>query len=455
MATTGSVWPTPGTTARSGATSTVKILCAGDLHIGRRSSRLPSHLDTRAHTASAAWARLVELALERRVDLLLLSGDLVDRANRFYEAIGPLEAGIRRLAREGIQTVAVAGNHDFDVLPRLADALDPAAFRLLGRGGRWERVTIRRGEGALHVDGWSFPDARVLESPLRGYALPPADDAPVVGLLHADLDLPRSPYAPVAQAELRAVPVHFWLLGHVHAPALHTAPGAAPILYPGSVQALDPGEPGAHGAWMLELRPGARFESTPLPLSTVRYETLEVDVSGAGDADALDRLFTDAVRAQLAALLPEAGPLRTLSLRLRAVGRSALHRTLEQHLERLREDLELTAGDVVAVVERSEADTRPALDLAELAGGSDAPAVLARLLLALEGEGSAPVDELAPVLRAATAQVEAAFSARHYRAALGPDLDLDQGAAASFARHALARQGALLLEHMLAQKEAR
>jgi DNA repair exonuclease SbcCD nuclease subunit len=432
----------------------VKILCAGDLHIGRRSSRLPQHLDIRAHAAAAAWARVVELALERRVDLLLLSGDLVDRANRFYEALGPFEAGLRRLAGEGIQTIAVAGNHDFDVLPRLADAFDADAFRLLGRGGRWERVTVRRGEHLLHVDGWSFPDARVRESPVRSYALPPADGVPVLGLLHADLDQPRSPYAPVMRAELRAVPVHFWLLGHVHAPALHTAPGAAPILYPGSVQALDPGEPGAHGAWLLELRPGARFDTTLLPLSTVRYESLEVDVSEAGDAEALDRLLTDAVRARLAALVQEGGPLRALSLRLRAVGRSALHRTVGQHLEHLRE-LELTSGDVVAVVERTEAETRPALDLSALAGGSDAPAVLARLLLALEGEGTAPGDELALVLRSATSKVEAVCGTRHYRSALGPEADLDESAAASFARQALARQGALLLDHLLAQKEAR
>jgi hypothetical protein len=89
----------------------MKILCSGDLHLGRRSSRLPAGVDAGAHSATAAWKALVELAIAERVDLVALSGDLVDRANRYFEAFGPLEAGVRRLTAAGIPTVAVAGNH--------------------------------------------------------------------------------------------------------------------------------------------------------------------------------------------------------------------------------------------------------------------------------------------------------------------------------------------------------
>src|SRR5690606_34254660 len=141
-----------------GSPSTMKLLCTGDLHLGRRSSRLPSHLDGRTHSCAGCWDQVVALALEESVDVVALSGDLVDRDNRFYEAVGPLESGLRRLADAGIEIVAVAGNHDHDVLPRLVDALGPEAFRLLGRGGVWERATVRRGGRVLHIDGWSFPE---------------------------------------------------------------------------------------------------------------------------------------------------------------------------------------------------------------------------------------------------------------------------------------------------------
>ena len=148
----------------------MRVLCAGDLHIGRRPSRLPTHVDARPLSCADAWTRIVDHALDARADLVALGGDLVDRANRYFEALGPLERGVRRLADAGIVTVAVAGNHDHDVLPQLARALAPTlpagAFRLLGAGGTWERTTIERDGARLHVDGWSFPAEHVDDDPM-------------------------------------------------------------------------------------------------------------------------------------------------------------------------------------------------------------------------------------------------------------------------------------------------
>ncbi|HEX7118293.1 MAG TPA: DNA repair exonuclease [Longimicrobiales bacterium] len=460
----------------------MKILCCGDVHIGRRSARLPAHVDGRAASSAACWARIVDRALEERVAVVALSGDVVDQANRYYEATGPLEAGIRRLAEAGITTAAVAGNHDHDVFPRLVEGFDGGRFRLLGRDGRWERATVEVGGAVLHVVGWSYPAAHVPESPLAAFDLPPAgDDAPVLGLLHADLDQPGSRYAPVSLAELRAAPVDFWLLGHVHAPRLFEEPGAATVLYPGSPQALDPGEPGAHGAWLVEIEPGRRFRARQIPLSSVRYDVVQVDVDGVADAAELDRRVTAAVRTHLAAVAAAPGAPRHLCCRLRIVGRTPLHRGLASRLEALCTDLELDEGGVTAVVEKVEPRTRPARELAELARGNDPAGVLARVLLALEGgstftgrraatgagasagagaaPGSAPGAAreaaspqpagLRDLLREAAAAVADVHAARPYLG-LGDGADVDAGAVAA---DALARQAALLLDELLAQKE--
>lgn len=442
----------------------MKILCTGDLHLGRRSSRLPSHLDGRIHSCAGCWGRIVDLALSEGVDVVALSGDLVDRENRFYEAVGPLEAGLQRLAGEGIVTIAVAGNHDHDVLPRLADGLGGDAFRLLGRGGRWERTTVRRGDAVLHLDGWSFPSQYARESPLAVYSLPAPDDGPVLGLLHADLDQPRSPYAPVTLAELRSLPVAFWLLGHVHSPALHEIPGAAPVLYPGSPQAMDPGETGAHGVWIVELEAGQRFRARYVPLSSVRYDTVEIDLTGVADPAKLDTRVVDGLRARLAEVAGEAGPLRCLSVRLRLVGRTPLHRGVEARLAATTADLALEFAGITAVVEKVDVATRPAHDLAELARGNDPVGVVARLLVALdEGADRAAAagpsgdvavrfdDGLGTLVRDAERQVADVWRAKPY-------LGLDEAAAdgpdtRSLAARALARQASLLLDELLAQKE--
>ncbi|RMF20195.1 MAG: DNA repair exonuclease, partial [Deltaproteobacteria bacterium] len=126
----------------------VKLLCIGDIHLGRRPGRLPSDLFAEEGAALgplAAWRRAVDEAIDRRVDAVLLAGDVVEQEDDFYEAFAPLEEGVRRLQDAGIAVLAVAGNHDVAVLPRLARVID--SFRLLGAGGRWEEATVEGEDG--------------------------------------------------------------------------------------------------------------------------------------------------------------------------------------------------------------------------------------------------------------------------------------------------------------------
>jgi predicted phosphodiesterase len=429
----------------------IKILCAGDLHLGRRSSRLPPGADGRAHSATAAWHALVDHAIRERVDLVALSGDLVDRANRYFEAFGPLERGIRRLGEAQIHVAAVAGNHDFDVLPKLAPSLGKN-FHLLGAGGRWQAVTVPTPDGkpALHLAGWSFPETgngRVPESPMAGFPRLPNDGVPSLGLLHADLDQPKSPYAPVRSDELRARPVSFWLLGHVHVPRLHQQPGGPPLLYPGTPQALDPGESGAHGAWMLELAPGRLPAVRQVPLSSVRYDVVEADVTGIADPDALDRRVAEAVRAHTQRVVEEGcGPLRHLSCRVRVTGCTPLHHALERRLRERATELDPEHGDVRARVERIDVATWPVADLDALAATPDAPGVLARLVLGLDSGRLDPGQE----------RLVAELSARagDVHRATPYQLLADPLPAPDELRALARRQAMLLLDTLLAQKEA-
>lgn len=375
----------------------MKILCAGDLHMGRRSTRLPAGVPAATASATRIWERIVDLALERAVDAVALSGDVVDRGNRFFEAIGPFERGLARLRARGIPVVAVAGNHDFDVLPSIADSVGPEAFRLLGRGGAWERAEIATASGPLRVNGWSFPREHHPTNPLAGFDLPDAEGF-TLGLLHADLGQATSPYAPVRLHELRQRPPGFWLLGHIHAPAVHEAAGAATVLYPGSPHALDPGEPGEHGAWLLTWTPATGTSLERIPLSPVRYDEVEVCVGDVADVgDARNRVVA-AVRTYLTARATDAAPVRCASLRVRVTGRTPLHGTLAEGLSEVG-DVELELGGVVACIERLELATRPAVDLQALAGARDPSAILAGLLLRLESDDAD--DGIAELLRGA------------------------------------------------------
>jgi DNA repair protein SbcD/Mre11 len=424
----------------------LRILCTADVHIGRRPSRLPLGLDARPHSCAEAWLRTVECALAEGVDLVAVSGDLVDQANRFYEAVGPLERGIRTLAEAGIVTVMVAGNHDHDVLPFLVDGLGSDAVRLLGRGGRWERMTFEKDGAAIHIDGWSFPRGSHSGNPLAEYS-PVAASEPVLGLLHCDLDQTGSLYAPVALPELRRHSRTLWALGHVHVPRLIDMEGGARILYPGSPQAMDPGETGAHGVWLVDVEP-AGFRFTRRELSSVRYDTLEIPVAGASTVEEIDRALYDGVAAHLEDVARDPGPLRLLRCRVRLTGRTPLHRVLEARLRELTGELELHRAEVVATIERVEIATAPARDLEAIAAGGGAPAALATLVRQLEsGEADAEVEQLlGEALRAAT---EVARARPYFQLPDGSEPSLGRGGMTT----ALADAAAVLLDELLAQKE--
>jgi len=426
------------------------VLCTGDLHIGRRASRIPDDLDGTMYSCASAWKRLVDTAIQEQVDVVAISGDVVDEGNKYFEAIGPLEQGIRQLAGHGIMTYAVSGNHDHDVLPTLARRLNKDAFVLIGQGGVWERETFRRnGAVALYIDGWSFPQRSIMTSPLEGYALDPVDDAPVFGLLHGDLDQPNSTYAPLMDHQFTATIPDFWLLGHIHIPREHTTRTGKTLLYPGSPLAMDPGETGWHGAWIAELTRGQPTRLRHLRTSCVRYDTIAVALDGIDDAEEFNDRITGAVQAHVVSLVEDVdgcGDLQFVGCRLRLTGRTRLHRDIGARLAGNVRDLQLHEGPVVARVEGVYNETRPAIDLERLATSADPPGEVARLLIALEHDPDPPeYRELIERTRARMMDIHRASSF----AAIASDVQPDT----SHARTELMSQGWRLLDALVAQQE--
>jgi len=259
------------------------LVLASDLHLGRASARLPETAAPREHSAAKAWLRLCHLAVERGAAAVLLAGDQFDRDNRYFEASGAWERGLTVLHNAAIPCVAVSGNHDHVAFPTWVDqrAAQFPHFHALGMNATWESLDLP----GLRCIGWSFPRAteRVATSAVAGF---PQElitrQPPTVALVHADLDASASPYHPVRIAELRGVPVTLWVTGHLHAPRLITGGAGPALVNPGTPQALDPGEPGLHGA-VLASRVGETWQFEPAPLSSVRYEAVDWTV-GEGAA---------------------------------------------------------------------------------------------------------------------------------------------------------------------------
>ncbi|HYW92396.1 MAG TPA: DNA repair exonuclease [Gammaproteobacteria bacterium] len=421
----------------------LKILCVGDIHLGRRPSRIPSELappgGERGLTPAAAWERTVEAACRAGVDAVLLAGDVVEGEDDFYEGYRHLDRGVRQLAKAGIEVLGVAGNHDFRVLPRLASEVE--SFRLLGAGGEWERVTLQPAGEPVTVHGWSFPERQVRRSPLGGRQFE-RGDGPNLGLLHCDRGQPDSPYAPVAPAELERAGLDGWLLGHVHAPDDLAA--GHPSGYLGCISGMDPGEPGDHGPWLLSIEGGRIRSLEQWVLAPLRWEPLELDLSGLAEAEDARRQLLERLRERDAEIAAKTAPPEAVGLRVRLVGRSALGPEVQRLLQ---QDEQAVIFDGAAgsryFVERCLSDTRPVVSLEDLARRSDPPGLLARRLLLLEH----PQQEAARRLIAdGRRRLEAQRHDSRWQPL--PPEPLDDAAVADWLR----RAGARLLQEMLAQQ---
>ncbi len=125
-----------------------RLLCVGDIHLGRRPGRVAellgddSELQISELGSDAAWRLTVNWALDNDVDAVVLAGDVVESLDDRFKAYGYLEKGVRDLNAAGIAVVGVAGNHDGVALPRLASRLE--GFHLLGKGSKWEALELAK-----------------------------------------------------------------------------------------------------------------------------------------------------------------------------------------------------------------------------------------------------------------------------------------------------------------------
>jgi exonuclease SbcD len=377
----------------------MKILAAADIHLGRRSSKLPEAI-AREHSPVRMWQKMIDFAIEERVAALLIAGDIVDQDRGFYEALNAIESGIERLDRAGIRCIAVAGNHDVEVLKRLQRTLETGNFHLLGQGGRWERVQLADPDGLQHVDiwGWSFPQAQVTTNPMPKLTTDMLEPGkPAIGMLHCDRDgSSDGVYCSVPGGDFARSGIGTWVLGHVHKPDRIDSVRSEPRhFYTGSPQPLDPGESGPHGPWMIEIGRDGTTTVIHIPLATVRYETVTVAVDTEDGElttkDDLHAAVVHAVRAAARGIVADQPGLQHLCCRMRIVGKTVLDE--EQLRDEWRRvfandaDAESFAVDkVTAHIEPSAAfDIRPHLDVEALANHSTPLGEAARLYLQLTG----------------------------------------------------------------------
>jgi exonuclease SbcD len=310
----------------------INLLHLADIHIGIENyGRLDgqSGLNSRVVDFLRRLSQVIDLALEREVDVCIFAGDAYknQRPNPTFQR--EFCRRMKRLADAGVPIILLVGNHDMATADRAASSLD--IFGVFDMPGvivadREEvyQITCRRGQ-PLQVATMPYPQrSRLLaQGEFRNMTLDDLD-LELGRILHENLvdlagqvkenpDIPAVLTAHVSVSEAkqgseqsvmigRDVVVlkslladsawDYVALGHIHKHQELNRGEQPPIVYPGSLERIDFGEEGERkGFVMVQLERGrAAWEF--IPVEARRFVTIRLDVTQSEDPmlDILDEL---------------------------------------------------------------------------------------------------------------------------------------------------------------------
>ena len=91
----------------------LKILHTGDIHLGSKFSFLGEKATEYRRALVKSFESLADTAIEKKVDLVIISGDLFDSPFPSRTTIEIVKRVFKKLVDEGIYTAIIPGNHDY------------------------------------------------------------------------------------------------------------------------------------------------------------------------------------------------------------------------------------------------------------------------------------------------------------------------------------------------------
>jgi DNA repair exonuclease SbcCD nuclease subunit len=360
----------------------MRFIHAADLHIDsplRGLDRYDGAPVERLRTATrSAFERLIDKAINERVDFVLVAGDIYDCDWQDFHTGLFFRGQMVRLEREGIRVFIVQGNHDAQGVISKQLVLPPNVTVFSSRAAQ----TVQIDNLSVAIHGRSFPERAVDEDLVPSYP-PPVPGFFNIGLLHTSLTgrAGHDTYAPTDLATLKTKGYDYWALGHVHArEVLAEQPR---IVFPGNLQGRHAKETGPKGCELVTVQAG-RVEAECVPLDVVRWNQLTLSLDGTHRLDALGEAFRHALDPLLTGAMD-----RLHAVRVTLTGSTELHRleasqpgTLAAAMYGAAQDI----GEAEVWIEQVRLDLTTPLDRMQAARRQDAVGELVRLVDSIAGD---------------------------------------------------------------------
>lgn len=254
------------------------IHCA-DLHLGEPFAGL-SRGDTGPWTEAVhqatfkAFANVIDAAIDYRADAILISGDAYNSENHSLAAQMAFARELYRAAQEGIEVFMVHGNHDPDEAWRADVPLPPTVHIFSSK--EVERIPLTlQGEKVADIYGISYKTRHIHQNLAKQFKK--EDNVFSIGMLHTDLGVSGSSYAPCTLEDLRKAGMDYWALGHVHT---RKTPSMRPyIVYPGNIQGLDRSESDEKGCYLVDVGAYGTMTLKFIPTDVIRWTDMKIDIT--------------------------------------------------------------------------------------------------------------------------------------------------------------------------------
>ena len=265
----------------------IRFIHSGDTHLGAPFRGLRSlsgsWADRLMNAIPEAFTRLIDTCIERQVDFLLLAGDIFDTDTVSYAHHQRFLRDMWRLHEHGIPVYLCAGNHDpyanwVHIIPEL-----PPSAHFFPSDKPGYAVFEKDGEPLAHICSRGFVnqpyDNDIAQGITRAHAQEethvPAPFA--IGMLHTGFTIDQRK-APCKESTLLAADMDYWAFGHIHQPLIFT-PENPRFAYCGCIQGRDVKETGPRGCLEVTLTEQEKPQVEFVPLASVQWEHLVVDVT--------------------------------------------------------------------------------------------------------------------------------------------------------------------------------
>ena len=395
-----------------------RFIHCSDLHIDSPfkglASQMPSISERLRESTFQSFNNIVKLAVDEKVDAVLIAGDIFDGADRSLQAQLKFRRGLLELSQKGIPSFIVHGNHDPS--NSWSHTMDWPENTNIFPGNKVERLpVIKEGKTLAWVYGISYPQKEVNEN-LAIKFKKENDQGFTIGLLHTNVGQQpgHDNYAPCNLQDLITSNFDYWALGHVHDFKILRENNPC-VVYSGNTQARHLKEAGPKGCCLVTLHSKAPANIRFVPTDVVSYRSADVDVSSAASITEVLRAMQLKVEELAKASMTHEG----LVTRMVLTGRTTIHNELQKPgtLKTLEEEIN-TFFEVHSpwVLLDLSSQTASTYDIESLKEGKDFVADL----LSLCGEGQSK--ELQSKIQEAIKPVFESWTGRKY---LESDQDIE------------------------------